>query len=350
MIVRRHTPRRASIRELARRTGLSTASVSLILRNKGRARPETRRKVVTMAKRLGYVVNAQVAEMMSVVRNQSRNTEEVIGLVSLYPYARPWERYSHYGEIYLGARDRAAELGCRLEPFWILDPQQRVQRLRNILHTRAIRGLICLGAADMHAIWPRELAEFAIVNLGLSIATPLHRVASWATDNAVHLLNELVARGYRRPGLVLRLRGDDRSQHAYAAMFLYHLRFIFQQRSELVLYVDEWNNSRFEQWFDSESPDVIVFYHHDRYYQPIMEFMRHKKVAVPGKVGLACLDGVRPPPELSARRQHCRGLGTRSVEMALTLISQSDFGLPTLPKVEFVPGVWHEGRTLRGRG
>ena len=63
-----------TIKDIARETGLSPATVARALGEGGPARPETRKKVRDAAARLGYVANSAARSM----RNQSSN---MVGLI-----------------------------------------------------------------------------------------------------------------------------------------------------------------------------------------------------------------------------------------------------------------------------
>ena len=56
--------RRPSITDIAAETGVSTATVSLALREKGRMSDETRARIKATASRLGYVPNATARSLV----------------------------------------------------------------------------------------------------------------------------------------------------------------------------------------------------------------------------------------------------------------------------------------------
>jgi DNA-binding LacI/PurR family transcriptional regulator len=325
--------------------------VSLALQDSPRVSAALREVVRRRARETGHVPNARLNELMREVRQSAAPAyRATLGLVSLFPEERPWiERplYAHLGLVRQGARERAEAHGYKVEDFWVKRPGLTPDRLRTILEARGIRGLLCLGSLDPEERFPAALKSFAVVTHAASIPDRLHRVVSHFVADARTLFDELLRRGYRRPGLVILVSGDRRTDHLYSATLLSHQERKFSAPPVPVLRAEEWNEAEFAAWFAAHRPDVIVLHQYESYTRAIEHFLARRRIAVPRDVGLALLDKLPDPRRHSGIRQDPVRMGATATEMLLGRILLGDFGLPEFPKVELVQGQWNEGRTLR---
>ncbi len=340
-----------SVRSLARELGVSPTAVSLALQGSPRVSPALREKVRRLAISQGHVPNARLTELMREVRQSAAPAyRATIGLISLFPEERPWiERplYVHLGVVRDGARERAEAHGYKLEDFWVKRPGMTPDRLAAILGARGIRGLLCLGSLDPEERFPAALKSFAVVTHAASIPDRLHRVVSHFVADARTLFEELLRRGYRRPGLVILVSGDRRTDHLYSATFLSHQERKFARPPVPILRAEAWDEAEFSAWQTRHRPDVIVLHQYESYTTAVEDWLARRRIAVPRDIGLALLD------KIPDRRRHagiCQDptlIGATATEMLLGRMLLGDFGVPERPKVELVQGSWNEGQTLR---
>jgi DNA-binding LacI/PurR family transcriptional regulator len=340
-----------SVRSIARDLGVSATAVSLALKNSPRVSAELRAAVQKKAVAAGHVPNARLAELMSEVRQSGGPTyRATMGVISLFPEERPWLENPNYGHLQLvlqGAREAAAAHGYRLEDFWVKRPGLRPARLRAILEARGIRGLLCLGSLDPEERFPAALKKFAVVTHASSIPDPLHRVVSHHAADARTLFDELLRRGYARPGLIILVSGDRRTDHLYTATFLGHQERKFAAPPVPVLRAETWNEDEFATWFSAHLPDAVVLHQYTSYLERMEVYLARRRIQVPRDLGLALLD---KNPDLRRYSGICQDpvrMGVVEAEMLLGRIMLRDFGPPLSPKIELVQGRWNEGRTLR---
>src|SRR6187455_957600 len=109
-----------TLREIARRAGVSHTAVSLALRNDPVLPARTRTRLRRLADAMGYRPNVLVAALMTQVRaRHAHRAAEVIGFLTGGPQPDDWRNHSAAVGFYDGARRRAEELAMRLEPFWL---------------------------------------------------------------------------------------------------------------------------------------------------------------------------------------------------------------------------------------
>lgn len=340
-----------SVRSLARQLGVSATAVSLALKGSSRVSSSLRERVRRAARSAGHVPNARLTELMYELRHSVRPAyRATLGVISLFPEEKPWQErpaWGHLGVFDAGARASAESHGYKLENFWLKRPGMTPARLRAILETRGIKGIICLGSLDPEETFPPALRRFAVVTQGASIPDRMHRVMSHFAADARTLFGELHRRGYRRPGLVILASGDRRTDHLYTATFLSHQERIFAPPPVPILRAETWDAREFTTWFSRHQPDVIVLHQYAPYLDAVEGFLAVRRLRIPRDIGIALLDLNPTPARYSGIGQDPARMGATAAELLLGRLLLRDFAFPAHPKVELVTGSWNEGKTLR---
>ena len=196
---------------------------------------------------------------------------------------------------------------------------------------------------------PAELERFAIVTFGVSIPTPLHRVASHFAADARLLFGELITRGYKRPGLAITYHGDRRTDFIYTSTFLGVQERCLPAPHVPILRADDWCEEEFLNWFRRHRPDVVVLHHPADQVYAVHEALKRQGVKVGVEVGLALLDKNPDPQQFSGVVQNPQLMGKTMAELLIGRVLLQDFGLPENPKIELVCGYLNPGKTLRPR-
>jgi LacI family transcriptional regulator len=340
-----------SVRRIAKDLRISPSTVSLALRNSPKIPEETRRRVIAHAEQLGYRPNAKLKEVMSQLRLVGvRPKEACFGVVSLYDTPRPWERSLHLTRLFDSMRRHADKLGYRLEPLWLRAPGMTTRRFRSILDARGIQGLISFGGPNVNESFPTELDHYAIVTVGLSIATPLHRVASHFFNDITHALNRAHALGYRRPGLVIGRYEDHRSAHASTSAYLGWCEFTHGVPGLApVLRLDQVEEAPFMAWLRAHQPDVILFVHVYDAVNELKAVLDRNEVRVPEDLGVVVVSQFVEGTGFAGLEQNQELMGAWSVELLVSRINHQDFGISENPRIELVESRWIEGKSVRPR-
>jgi LacI family transcriptional regulator len=340
-----------NLRQLARHARLSPSAVSLALRGSPKVSEATRVRVRELASLHDYHPDARIVEMMCHLRKPPATRQEAcFAVISFYDTPHPWEASRHLTLVYSGMKARATELGYRLEPLWLRAPGMTYQRFLSVLDARGIQGLISFGSPDIEQEFPASLDHYAIVTLGLSIRTPLHRVTSHAYNDTVATLNEVYSRGYRRVGFVLGRYEDERGAHAHVSAYLGWCENVLGTGHALpVLRMDGVEERPLMDWMARQRPDVIVFVHRYDQLPEFQSLLRRQRVHAPRDVGVAVLSHILEDTEFSGMQQNQPMMGGWVVELLAARIANRDFGIPAHPRTEMVESRWVEGRTLRPR-
>ncbi len=342
-----------NVRHLAKLAGLSPSAVSLALRDSPKVSAATRKRVRALAAREGYRPDAKLVALMTHLRRpRAARQEACFGVISFYDTPRPWEASRHLALIHAGMTRRADELGYRLEPLWLRAPGMTHRRLRDILDARGLEGLLCFGSPDPEEEFPAELAEnMAVVTVGLSLHTPLHRVTSHFFNDTVNALERIHALGHRRPGLVLGRYEEARTGHAHASAYLgWCERRLGPGGALPVLRLDHVEEEPLMAWLGHERPDALVFAHLYDMLPALRDTLRRNRVLVPGALGVAVLSQIVEGSGFSGLQQNQPLMGAWAVELLAARIANRDFGIPASPRNELVESRWVEGGSLSRRG
>jgi LacI family transcriptional regulator len=335
-----------NVRHIAKLAGVSASAVSLALRDSPRISVATRERVARLAREAGYAPDAKIVHLMRHLRKpRAVRQEACFGVISFYDEARPWEKSRHLTRIHAGMTRRAGELGYRLEPLWLRAPGMTFRRFRSILEARSIEGLLCFGSPDFDEEFPAELAGPAIVTLGLSIRTPLHRITSHFYNDTVAALERAHRLGYRRPGLVLGSYEESRSAHAHAAAYLGWCEHALGPGQALpILRVSEVEKKPLLAWLEAQKPDMLLFVHVSDMLPRLRAILKERPAA--GRLGVAALSHVVEGSGFSGLQQNQQLMGAWAVELLAARIANRDFGIPASPRIEMVESVWIEGGSL----
>lgn len=337
-----------NVRHIAKLAGVSPSAVSLALRDSPRISPKTKALVLKLAKETGYAPDARIVHLMRHLRKPRAVREQAcFGVISFYDSLRPWEKSRHRAKIYDGMQQRAGELGYRLEPFWLRAPGMSYRRFGDILATRGIDGLLCFGSPDFEETFPSELGAYAVVTVGLSIHTPLHRVTSHFYNDTVNALNRVHALGYKRPGLVLGTHEDTRSAYAHSAAYLGWCEHTLGAEAGLpVLRLREVEEPALTGWLGEHRPDVVVFVHLPDMIARFRAVLRRHQITVPKRLGVVVLSHQVEGSGFAGLQQNQKLMGAWAVELLAARIANRDYGIPVNPRTEMVESEWIKGESL----
>ena len=337
------SPARPTVRSLAHTLGISRTTVSEALRDHPRVNAATRERVRAAAKAAGYRFNPLASSLLSELRH-GRHTSfrGVLAVVSLEEPARPRFPGPYWREMLRGAEARAAELGFKLERFFVGEPGLSVQRLDTVLHSRGIRGVLIMPAWGWLDFSPLNWTRYTGVYADYLIDRPaLHSVCPdhpRAMMSAMARLREL---GYRRPGLVLPEQESVRLQHRWAAAFLanVHLQAGFAALPPLV--VPELTAEIFARWFRKNKPDVVLGHRAE-----IVSWMTACGARVPATHGFCCLNVSINSAPCAGLDQQPYQIGVRGIEIMIGQLHRNEYGIPDTPCNTTVPARWVDGPTL----
>jgi len=337
-------PAPPTLRTLARELGLSRTTVSDALRGSPRVKSATVDLVRAAAKAAGYERNPLTGAVMSQLRrSRGQQFRGVLAALEVVDPHRSDLTIRYNQALVQGISDRANHLGFKVERFEIGPQSVRLSRLDTILHTRGIQGLVLLPASgfpDLSSLsWQRYTAVYADYFID---HPPLHCVCSDHYRSMVGLLQELHARGYRRPGLFMEIPLDERLQFRWEGAYLALQKYLPDITEVPLLRMPKTNRSDFEAWFRKYDPDVVLGHFPDA-----IAWMRGCGASLPKTHAFVCLNSLRAAGNCAALDLQVEQLGARSAELVIGQLLHNEFGVPAQPSLTTVAAKLVEGPTLR---
>ncbi|WP_138223343.1 LacI family DNA-binding transcriptional regulator [Nibricoccus aquaticus] len=320
---------------------LSKATVSLALRDDPRIPEATRTRVKQAAQKLGYRMNPLVAAHSTYVRTaRESKTTTVLGyLTNWAPSAQPASSLVNQ-RILAGMDARAKELGYRVDRFQLMQQGRTERRLSRILAARNIMGVVIADLAKAHSALDLDWQNVASVAIGYGLRSPLvDRVCHDQYGSMRLLMSELTQLGYKRIGLAMEHRQDERTSNMILAAYLAHQQL---QGNDPVppLLPAEWNKDVFLPWYRRQKPDVIVSVLDD-----VVSWLREEGVSVPNKVGFASVCVLKAGQ--SGIYQHFEAIGAAGVDQLVSQLHTNKRGLPEHPATNLILGSWRLGESVR---
>lgn len=326
-----------TIRSLARQAGVSTATVSLALRNAPRISAETREKIQRLAVAAGYTSNPAVSRILSKYRSDSPYFGT---LAFVQTSSNPLDReLESVGTWLKSASKRALELGYQLDTF-ALENDITPQRLAAILEARGIHALLLAGPFSRNTI-PRELAVLwkntACVVLGEhTVSPPLSCVMNDQFATARQAMEEILRRGYQRPALCLHPDLDGVLEGRFRAGYL-----LGSEQFSSRIPVFDFNptaEQKFVHWIRRWKPDAILTLH--------PEIMKWCRIAGLNSVGLAHLDLTSELTRWAGMQQDNEHVGSAAVELLIGQLHFNMRGVPAFQQSLQLGSRWKNGPSL----
>lgn len=334
----------ASLSTIARLARVSASTVSRALSDHPALPAATRKRLQRLAEKLGYRRNGVVSEVMRRARS-GRHARGVgnIGYLSFGDSAADWRRDPTFSSFYEGARNRAQELGYELEHVWSTEPGMTPNRLTQILGSRGIAGVIIGPSRSQIEVPSLDWNVFAPVKVGVPVPGLAVPCACHNHYRAMlRVLEELTARGYRRPGLAMPQHVNVKTAGAWAAPLAQMSGHLAQLKPVPSLINTDWAEEDFARWMEKYEPDAVIALHDDA-----MGWLRRLKRRVPQDLGLACLDRGDSIAGASGIDQRPRAVGAIAVDLVVNRLIANERGIPDLQRTIMIDGAWHAGSTLR---
>ncbi len=333
-------PKRAlTMHDLAEATGLSQATVSYALGNKGNLSQETRDIVLKAAKRLGYRPNMFAAALSS-----CRTQVSPVGWPLAYLHWRTKRGTQYPLELVgQGIREKAKERGFQLHEHEFRSAEE-LRILLRMLYARGIQGLILYSLAEIENFAGIEWSRFSVVTSGRwDIRSRFHNVRGDSFSNIETLWNNFKARGYQRIGVAIcrhpvPILDDMEREGAVAA-----LQAREPKRTKRIppFLGDHGDDAGFLAWFAKYRPDGVIGFGDGHYHN-----LLSAGYSIPRDCGYASIQGTRLPGKVAATTDVDLLIGRTLLRMMDSLIRHHEKGVPEQPETLLIRPVFEEGASL----
>ncbi|WP_341403870.1 LacI family DNA-binding transcriptional regulator [Luteolibacter soli] len=335
---------RPTMTDLAARLGVSPSTVSRALRNDSRISVALREKVKAAAEESGYLPNPMVSALMATRRKGGAGEVDTVALVTDYHGAQGWQEKDVCCWEYEGVLQRATELGFRLEIFALQDYGNDTARLEKTLFARGIRGVLLgfsRGGERRGMLSPKH---FAIAGLSAYFRDVVVDRANFHGMFNVRLaLEHMVAKGYRRTGLIAPEFNNRISGYQWSGSFLDFQRQLDPgRRCTPFLHGDGDFAREFAAWLKAEKPDSLLVYK-----TAVRQLLSKAGLRIPQDLGVAYL--FRTADEMDAAAGidgNLRAVGAAAFDLVVERLTTNRRGVPQDPKEVLIKGRWQDGPTL----
>jgi DNA-binding LacI/PurR family transcriptional regulator len=341
-------PPSATLQNVAEKAGVHRSTVSLALRDNPRISKEVRKRVQRIARELGYRSNPLVTALMRSRRTKQATKDVVLAYVTNYPTRYGWRPPHHdRPDFFPGAAKRAAEMGYKLEDFWLSEPGMTPKRFAQILSSRGINGLLIgrlpPGQSSLELPW----TQFSCVALGLTLKSPrLHHVAEDAFATATEAMNQCINAGHKRIGFVFSEPDDSpNTGDRYLGAYLRH-QLSLRTADRLPIcdyYPGPEFAKKFTDWMARNKPDAVLATHAE----PIAKIYRDAGKNFPANVRLVALVNDKLHHGFAGIHHDPAELGALAVDMLVGMMHRGETGVPKEAHYVLVPGKWTPGNLDR---
>ena len=343
--------------DIARVAGVHNTTVSMALRNSPALPAATRRRIQTLAENMGYSPDPAL-RALNAYRNGRRPPQRVdtIGYITDCRTKAEWQNLPDYSDYYSGALRKAGQLGFHLEQFWLGEAGMSVERLVTVFFHRRINGAIYAPSSSSDAPSCSGWNRICAVKLGRYPRTlSLHSVAADQTGAIQLAVQQGVARGYVRIGIVVPPRWDRATREALNKLFLMELRCRHSYEIVSTLRHDfDLTSSEGEPvclasaqaevlrgWIVQQRPDLVISFS-----RTVADVLVQLGYSIPEDVGFLDLSASEEESEFTGVRQNCEHVGAIAVEKLVGLMQQNQPGIPRIPTTTLVEPSWIEGSSL----
>lgn len=214
--------------DIAQKAGVHKSTVGLAFQNSSRIPEETKNRILKVAHELGYEYSQQFGELMSNIKNPKKSLEQInIAIPCLVNCKSYLDRlYPDFRETLL---TESKSNGINLTPFYIGKDFKTFNRLKQIIKTRAIKGVFLFSNLLTPDIYKLNLSETIVVSDSNSFSTiSNNQFINDHTITYLSLFRKIVEKKYSNIGVIIPLYASDAYRSA-----LYGALKIFQTENKI---------------------------------------------------------------------------------------------------------------------
>lgn len=341
--------RRVTIVDIAARVGVHFTTVALALKGSPRVKAATRDKVRAMAQEMGYVPDPMLSAFSAYRKAQKPvNYRETLAWVTTYPTQDGW-RLGAFKVFHQGAEKRAAELGYRLEQFWLKEPGMSPKRATTVLSSRGVRGLLIAPLPTAHGHLNLDWNLFSSVTFGFTLMRPrLHTVITTHYQDVITAIRHLKTLGHHYLGWANSRKVDERVSRQWKAGFWSEMQALPPERQIPLFSSDPFEKREFLAWFERYHPDAILTSDPHQCGALILKWLKEAGYSVPKDVSVVAVN-IQEEGIFSGMKEPSLQIGEAAVDLLSNLIRDGKSGLPEYPSRLLIDGTWIEGQTVARR-
>ncbi len=332
------------MKDVAAAAGVHQTSVSLALRNHPSLPGRTRERIQRIAREMGYRPDRIVSGLAADRREQSTpGNEPTIAYIMDLRGPAELERSPPRQLFLRHARERAAELGYRVEVFYYAPGYYHSKSLDRTLRARNIEGLI-LGAfwdrqTDLELTWER----FSVIKIETLPFNLLFDVVQNNQFQVTRLAMEaLQERGFRRVGMAVGEHDEAHTRNLFSAgYYVGQTHYAPEDRVPILVFEGKdlaKDADVVAEWIRRERVEVVV-----SNWPELDPVIAQANEVLGGAVRMVHLDlGLEDRRHAGVRQNH-ELVGRYAVEQVAGLMRIHKKGMTPCPTTHLIDGFWEAG-------
>jgi LacI family transcriptional regulator/LacI family repressor for deo operon, udp, cdd, tsx, nupC, and nupG len=338
--------RRITQRDVAREVGVDRSTVSLAYRGHPSIPADTRKRVLTACKKLGYAIDPMLAALAAYrTRVRPAKYHGTLAWLAQADEGFDWRSHLYFADYFRGAVARARELGYEVKVFEIragLTPQ----RVASVLAAQNVRGVLVCPQPHPAMTLGFPWQDFSAVTFGYTLKSPrLHTVTAAHYQAMLHTMRSLRKLGYKRIGLFLHEEHDRRTEHSYMSGYLMAEKLDAPKDPLPALTAGYDDTAALKNWVSACEPDVVVSCSYR-----IPTLLASTGLAKRRLPDMACPALPNASFGLAGVVESSVEIGSVAVNFLVGMIQRGEQGSPPSPYRIHVEGHWLMGKTLRKYG
>jgi LacI family transcriptional regulator len=333
-----------SLRDIARRVGVSHAAVSKALRDDPEISVARRAQIHAVAQEMGYRPDPFLQQLANYRRSRrGSRIESCIAWLNDWSKPEDYYRYPQYAGYWKGAEAATAALGFRLEEIRTRKVAPTSERLRRVLLARGIRGVLIPPHRDEFQHRTLDWNGFSVVKIGFSISgLATHLVTSDQYGGGRIAAERLLEAGHTRIGFVSTRALEQHTRGNFSAALL-HTRDRAVAVKERIppLFLDGESDmtdrKAFVAWVRENQPTAVL-------YSPNAVAMWRESLPAKQRDVVFCSISRIDAPAESGLNQLPEEVGRAAAELLVSQINAHNFGIPAHPRRVLIEPQW-EGAT-----
>jgi len=321
-----------TIRDLAKRAGVSIATVSRVLNNYPDVSEETKQKVMALVKEMNYRPSQAARSLVT-------RRSNIIGVFFLQDHVNAMILHPFFQEVMVGFKRAVGRAGFDLLFFTSQKPDDdHFSYLKRCRHHQ-VDGVVLMGV-DRSDPNMSELAASGIPCMSVDVDILGKRAGYVVSDNrggAMQAVRHLAGLGHKRIALI---NGHPTSRPAHDRMLGYRdalSQMGLSYRPEYVRDFDftwQFGYEAMNDLLDLPEPPTAVFATADEMALGALKAIRERGLHVPEDIAIVGFDDIEVAsmthPALTTIRQDKEGLGKAAGEALVSLVEDQSISPPTV--------------------
>lgn len=342
--------RKITLKDIAQEAGVSATAVSLAMRGSGRISNDRTQKIQQIAERLGYARDPMMSALCA-YRDTNRpriNNANIYFLQFGHASKSIKNQGTEERDLWNGALKETKQLGYSLNKIWVGDPSLNPERIRSILKSRGVAGLIVYQANSPIDHLKSIFNDFSVMWLGDGPKdTSLHSVRLNRFSSMKLAWENLSTQGYQTGGLVFSEHSADQNYGEWDAAHS-HFQRKFVGRAQYIPPLTFRSNEdcdidALRDWLEKWKPQVII-----SAFKKVYHLLQQLDLDIPNDIGYLALS-TNNGSEITGIDQEMESISQTGIRLLDQLIRNREQGIPKHQQIIETNGQWNSGETLKSQ-